>query len=335
MITKPMKACTIDLLKLVYPVIASPKLDGIRCLKLHGKLLSASFKPIPNRFVNDVLTPLIPDGFDGELVLRGKRPFNEVSSAIMSRDGEPAFEYQVFDYVIDPDAEKSKEYHERIDDLKRWFAVAHTHKDVALKYVKLVKTRVILNVSQLENFEAACCGLGYEGVMVRCPTGLYKSGRATPRLQWLIKIKRFRDSEAIIVGYEQQKTNCNPAQRDELGRLKRSTAKAGMRGKGVLGAFLVQEVEGGVKWSNPRFSVGTGFTAEQRVFFWRNRKKMIGKIIKYKYQPHGAKDSPRIPVFLGFRDPRDMGAIGCNGAGRNTAGRFVKRTKTGLAARRK
>ena len=38
----------------------------------------------------------------------------------------------------------------------------------------------------------------------------------------------------------------------------------------------------------------------------RNRDTLPGQLIKYKYQPAGAKDSPRFPVYIGLRSPIDM-----------------------------
>jgi DNA ligase-1 len=52
--------------------------------------------------------------------------------------------------------------------------------------------------------------------------------------------------------------------------------------------------------------VGTGFTADQRADFWSRREQLRGQLVKYKHFPHGVKDAPRHPVFLGFRDPEDM-----------------------------
>jgi hypothetical protein len=31
-------------------------------------------------------------------------------------------------------------------------------------------------------------------------------------------------------------------------------------------------------------------------------RNVVGKRVKYKHQPHGAKDKPRCPVFIGFRE---------------------------------
>ena len=58
---KPMLAATVaDRSKLRFPYLASPKLDGIRCLVLNGEVLSRSFKPIRNRFIQVQLKRL-PD----------------------------------------------------------------------------------------------------------------------------------------------------------------------------------------------------------------------------------------------------------------------------------
>ena len=70
-ITKPMLASKCENPHLLpFPVLATPKLDGIRCLKLGGKALTRSFKPISNRFAREWIEANLPDGVDGELMLR-------------------------------------------------------------------------------------------------------------------------------------------------------------------------------------------------------------------------------------------------------------------------
>ncbi|MEI6656583.1 MAG: hypothetical protein WCP45_17605, partial [Verrucomicrobiota bacterium] len=100
-ISKPMLASKCESPHLLpFPVLATPKLDGIRCLKLGGKALTRSFKPISNRFAREWIEANLPDGLDGELMLRGGT-FNETTSAIGARDGTPDFVFHVFDYVTD------------------------------------------------------------------------------------------------------------------------------------------------------------------------------------------------------------------------------------------
>jgi DNA ligase-1 len=93
---KPMLASPCeDLGTIRYPALATPKIDGIRCVMRDGRALSRSLKPIANRFVSATLAGLPP--FDGELVVPGT--FQDVTSGIMSTDGCPNFRYKVFDLV--------------------------------------------------------------------------------------------------------------------------------------------------------------------------------------------------------------------------------------------
>jgi DNA ligase-1 len=71
----------------------------------------------------------------------------------------------------------------------------------------------------------------------------------------------------------------------------------------MLGNLIVRDLKTKVE-----FSIGTGFTNEMRIVLWANHKRGEGlkKIVKYKYFPSGGKDKPRFPVFVGFRDKRDM-----------------------------
>lgn len=52
---------------LTYPLYASPKLDGIRALKVSGRLVSRKLLDIPNKHVQAMAREL-PDGLDGELI---------------------------------------------------------------------------------------------------------------------------------------------------------------------------------------------------------------------------------------------------------------------------
>ena len=98
-IKKPMLAGKCDCPEaLSFPVLATPKLDGIRCLKIAGQALTRSFKPISNTFARQWIEANLPDGLDGELMLRGGT-FNATTSATGRESGEPDFVFHVFDYV--------------------------------------------------------------------------------------------------------------------------------------------------------------------------------------------------------------------------------------------
>lgn len=288
MIKKPMLADTCeDPGLLSFPVLASPKLDGIRSLKIKGKAQSRKFIEIPNEHIQDMFKSL-PNNLDGELMIKGGT-FNQIQSAVMSEDGTPDVEYWVFDYVSSGIATP---YHVRMQELEAL--------DLPAWCIKVIP-KLINNVDELMKYEADCLAQGYEGVMVRSLEGPYKCGRSTVNEGYLLKIKRFKDSEAIILDLQERMHNGNEAQKDAFGRTKRSSHKANLVPDGTLGKFVVRDLK-----SNVEFDIGTGMDDALRQEIWDHKRKYLGKIVKYKYQEAGMKDKPRFPVFLGFRDPRDM-----------------------------
>lgn len=291
---KPLLAGKVeDLYALPYPVLATPKIDGIRCLTAEGGLgLSRKLLAIPNAHIQAELQKLGIEGLDGELWIVGAEDFGTVSSGVMRESGAPAFEYHVFD-VWDHDGT----YVERLEELaRRVDAVGRP------SWLKILLPVPIGDPAELEAYEAECLDAGHEGVMVRRPSGPYKYGRSTNREATLLKLKRFEDDEAVVIGLQEEQHNENVLTADELGHAKRSHAKAGMTGKGTLGALVCRHASG------IEFNVGTGFTAKQRAELWAEGEAVLGRIAKYRHQGHGAKDGgkPRCPSFQGFRDPRDL-----------------------------
>ena len=118
-----------------------------------------------------------------------------------------------------------------------------------------------------------------------------------------MKLKRFEDSEAIVLACYEQMHNANPASVNELGYTEHSTKKEGMEPMNTLGGFIVRD-----KKTKVEFSIGTGqgLTKKLRKELWEKRDSLIGQIVKYRHQPHGKKDKPRLPVWLGFRSSMDL-----------------------------
>jgi len=296
MISEPMLAGKVESVdQLCFPLIASPKLDGIRFLKIGGLGLSRKFKPIKNLYVRSMLEKICPDGIDGELMAGDT--FQACTSAVMSADGEPDFTLWAFDLVID---DLDRPYVLRMKDL--------TKAIEEMKFnprVKQVPSRWIKNAKGLQAYEAECLSKGFEGIMIRAPNGPYKCGRSTWREGWLLKLKRFEDSEAVIVGFEEQKHNDNEATIDELGHTKRSSAKAGKVLAGTLGKFIARD-EKLFPGIDLHIGTGLGLTAKLRSQIWNDQASHLGLWIKYRFQKVGIKNAPRIPIWLGFRDPDDM-----------------------------
>jgi len=280
---KPMLAGTLtDMSKLKYPIIASPKLDGIRCLVISGKVVSRKLKDIPNHYIRQTILSQAPEqmDLDGEIMLKSG-DFNNVQSAVMSEDGEPDFVYHVFDAV------GGNSYINRIYTLDKHFPTDN---------IQVLDSVQIDSEFELLEYEKNCLQLGYEGVMIRSLDGPYKFGRSTENEGYLLKMKQFHDAEAKVVGFIEREHNANVATKDALGKTKRSTHKANMIPSNTLGAIQV-ETESGIP-----FSVGTGFTDVQRKHIWENRESYIGRFVTYKYQELSSYDVPRFPVFKCFRE---------------------------------
>lgn len=277
-----------------YPVLASYKIDGIRAVYTGGKLLTRSMKPIPNKYINEVINSMSGiDGLDGEIVVgppNAEDCYTKTVSGVMSVEGQPDFTWYVFD-----NCESNELY------FSRAFGTRHVVKSINRQSVEWLPQKVIRSRGGLEHMEQEALDKGFEGLIIRDPRGEYKQGRSTLRQGYLVKIKRFMDSEAEVLGSEEQMHNDNEATLDERGYTKRSSHKGNKEGAGVLGSLQVRDCETGVE-----FDVGTGFTHEQRKNLWKGRKYLVGKIIKYKHFPLGVKDKPRFPTFLGIRDRRDM-----------------------------
>lgn len=290
---KPMLASAweAELEKLSYPIMASPKIDGIRAVVLGGRLLSRKLLPIPNGHVRDLLEKPELEGLDGELIVGDG--FSSTTSGIMSREGRPAFTWCVFDW-----------HGPGIGFRDRLAAVEQRVRRAGLSCVQLVPHVTLQTHEELAEYEAGCLAAGFEGVMLRDPAGPYKHGRSTAREGWLLKLKRFSDAEARIVGFEEQMHNGNEAQVDELGRTKRSSAKAGKVGVGRLGKFVVVGING--RWEGVEFRCSGRITDAERARWWAEREQLVGKVIKFKWQDHGSIDAPRSPIFLGFRDLSDL-----------------------------
>jgi DNA ligase-1 len=275
---------------------ASPKLDGIRCSIVDGKALSRTLKPIPNKHIYEQLSNHKLTGMDGELIVgspTSKTCYTESVSNVMAFDKVPAYTYYVFDLHT-----HARPFRERRQVMLDCLGNGQWGR---YPQICLLEQNLLANEDDMLTYEAAKVEEGYEGIILRSPDAPYKHGRSTVNEGYLLKLKRFEDSEAEIIGFEEEMFNGNEAQTNELGRTKRSTAQAGLVGKNTLGAFLVRDVHTGVE-----FSIGTGLTALERGIFWAHQDEYVGKLVRYKFFPVGVVNKPRHPVFTGFRDLRDL-----------------------------
>lgn len=279
-----------DISKLSFPLYASPKLDGIRATVIDGKLYSRNMKLIPSLVLQDRFGHPKLNGLDGELIFgpaTARNCFQLTTSHVMSELKGQGVRFFIFDdWACNGTFEhRQRLYMRRVKDLKDSMLIGLPQHEIS-------------SIQSLIFYEEAQVHAGYEGVMLRGPSSLYKRGRSTLRENGLMKLKRFTDAEAIVVDVVEEFQNTNEAERDHDGTIKRSNKKAGMVQKGRMGALVVEGING--EFRGTRFNVGTGFTHSQRKSLWD--EPPIGQTVKYKYLEVGSKNAPRHPVFLGFRE---------------------------------
>ncbi len=298
---KPMGAATVDDLaaQVVFPVYAAPKYDGIRCSFRNGVAFSKKMKPLPNIWLQQQAATGEYDGLDVEVVVgipNAVDVWNKSNSFSMSKHKLPQdfpgdrVRFYTFDDHTDPEATRK----ERVAAAKKRCA--------NLQFCEIVPYKVFKDALQVMQYEEQQVALGYEGIMLSSPNVSYKFGKSTVNEQGLMKFKRFVDSEARITGFVEEQRNTNEATTNELGGTKRSSAKAGKVGKGVLGVLVGTDIETGVT-----VNCGTGFSAAQRAEFWADRKKLLGKAFTYKHQLTAvAGGNVRFGSFKGLRDEVEL-----------------------------
>lgn len=285
----------VDLSTLRYPLLASPKLDGVRCLIWEGVAYSRNAKPIRNHFVQAWAKNL--HNLDGELIVGSPvhdhtgEPLGRTQSGVMSFDGEPDFTFHAFD---------SPEREYPAFEPSRALLVS----EVEYPRVEHVPHVLVRSTAQLADYEEHYLNLGYEGVMLRDPAGPYKHGRSTLREGYLMKLKRFQDGEAIVTGLEEGMVNHNELQRDELGRAKRSKDSSGLVPSGMVGTIIARDPV----WGELRIAPGTMTHGDRRQIWGRyalgapTEVQLIGKTIHWRSFGYGVKDKPRFPRFYGIRE---------------------------------
>lgn len=113
---------------------------------------------------------------------------------------------------------------------------------------------------------------GEEGIMINLTNSTYQFSRT-----WdLLKVKKFKDCDLRIVGFEE----------------------GANRLSGTLGAIFLD-------YKGNTLRCGSGFSKEQRKEIWENKDKYLGKIAEIKYfeetKNQAGGTSLRFPVFKDIR----------------------------------
>lgn len=303
--------------KLQLPLFASPKYDGIRCvtkmrqdvianseLEMVGsgpfveKCLSRTLLALPSAQVQRLFSPF--QDLDGEIIVGNPSDFdvyNRTQSHVMS-DDKPADDIRFLVFDCADEEVQHVPFETRLDYARD--QVAYFKKIYPNSRVEMVEQTLCRTIDDILDYEAWALAEGYEGIMLKSPGAIYKHGRGTFKEGYIYKLKREQDDEGVITGFVEQETNLNEATEDACGLTKRSDKAEFKIGANTLGRFVVDF--GGLS-----IAVAPGSaTHSQRKSIWDNQQQYLGRVITFRHFSHGAKDLPRFPRFIGFKDKMNL-----------------------------
>jgi DNA ligase 1 len=264
------------------PFVVQPKLDGERCRAVltpsepfPGSVLLLSSEENVFQSVPHLLEPLHnlaqltgPIELDGELYVPGLS-FEEIHSIVgrtvnLSADHDKV-QLHIFDLI-----NESLPQWERLRLLNRIKSMTHSPE------LQFVRSELVESFDEIMRAYDTFVDAGYEGIIVRHIDANYIRRRST----FMLKFKPKKSDTYTIIGFKQM------------------IDKTGSP-KPMLGALICSSD------GEETFSVGSGMNDEFRSYWWPADKaqKLIGKMVRVKYQHMTAKHAPRFPIFLEVVEP--------------------------------
>jgi DNA ligase-1 len=233
----------------------SEKLDGVRAYWDGERLWSRRGNPFqaPGWFVSD----FPPQPLDGELWL-GRGHFAQLSGIVRTVRPVDAdwrsVRFMVFDLPL-----ADQTFDQRLPLLRELVSQAGS------PYLAVVEQQRPGNHQQLMARRDKVIAVGGEGLMLRLGTSVYKAGRSDD----LLKVKRFDDAEAIVMGILPGKGKY----------------------QGMMGALRVRLAD------NREFRIGSGFSDAERA-----EPPSPGSVITFKHSGHTTTGLPRFASFVRVRN---------------------------------
>ncbi len=238
--------------------LMSEKLDGMRGYWDGKQLLSKNGLPLhpPTAFVHN----FPPFALEGE-IWGGRGTFEKTISIARKQQVDDRWlklKFAIFDVP-----EKSGGFSKRLQKARDWF------REHPSQYGFIIEQIPVTGNDHLKQELKRIEELDGEGLIVRKPDSLYRSGRSSE----ILKVKSYLDTEAEVIGHV-------PGQGKHTGR---------------IGSLLV------VLPNGIQFKVGTGFTDKER-----ESPPEIGAVITFKYYGLYASGKPKFPVFLRIRSKKSI-----------------------------
>lgn len=275
------------------------KLDGCRCVCIIKNRIPKFFtrqgQPIEGlvEIENTISRFVVKGVFDGELLLMNKdnlasKDLYRATVKEVNKDGEKHnLVFNIFDVLGVEEFENKTQtltYRERRKQLDNFAAMLEDLKssmDYEIEAIKVLPTLYRgTDQSRIQYWLNKITNNGGEGVMINIDDALYEFKRTKN----LLKVKKMQTMDLKVVGIEEG-TGVN---------------------KGRLGAIKVEfpAPDG----NNYIVDVGSGFTFDDRDYFYLNPEEIINKIVEIQYfeisQNEKGGYSLRFPVFLYVRNDK-------------------------------
>lgn len=258
------------------------KLNGARATLYEGQLLARSGMPYKGlEHITDALSWLRVAGFvaDGELTLKDKGSLSDneafrVATGVLNSDSvnKTVICYTIFDMIPirDFDSPTPQTTYRYRREILNQFAQRIGDADGAVKVLPVLYHGN--DQSKIDELLEQMVREDKEGLMINTDVPYRRT-----RHKGILKVKRFYTMDLPIIRCE-----------EGTGRL-----------EGTLGAFVL-------KYKGNEVKVGSGFTDEQREYFWKNKDNLAEILCEVKYkeisQDKGTGlESLQFPVFMGLR----------------------------------
>jgi DNA ligase-1 len=278
---------------ITFPCFVQPKLDGLRCVSYMKRSGNDVFVALQSRtgalftglpHIAAALRPYLSQHssvvIDGELYT-DQMPFEELAGLIKKKkitdsDVERLKKVKYHVYDIYDHAQSNMPYSERMDVLssavRRCACIANDTLMASdmVAVVVLVRTEKISTLADFRRLFSEFVEAGYEGIMLRNATGVYRANYRSNDLQ---KYKEFLEDEYRIIDYTQGEG----------------------RDAGAV-IWLCETADG------KEFTVRPRGTMEQRREWFNNGGSYIGKKLTVIFQELTEEGKPRFPVGKAVRD---------------------------------
>ena len=274
------------------------KLDGHRTLAFvevrDGKVFDVKFRTrkgheifglseirndITSWLNNDVFSGDVSIVLDGEITILddGDDDVFQKTSKIIRTDGEKSgLKFHVFDWISQKeffDGDSVESYKNRRAVLDMMFRKVNSEVAHVLNVPVLYHGDDINEIAKWSNWAT---DNGHEGIMLNIGSGLYKTKRTSD----LLKVKKFHNADVKCV----------------------DVFIGGGKCSNTLGGITID-------YKSNLVNVGSGFTDEERDYYWNNKDEIIGKIVDIQFfeESTNQKDdgiSLRFPTFKSVRSDK-------------------------------